>query len=709
LIDTGADPNMGGNAVISFNVKGNWTNNSTAVDLVSKNTTVIFNGSGAQIIGGAQSTTFRNITINKSSGTLSLGINTSIQSGDLTISGGTTDLVTYSLNRSTAGGTMTIATGCTLKLAGASGGPSGSNFPLNFSSMSINSNSTVEYNGSNAIAQTIYAGATYGHLSLTNGTGSGSSSKITTANLTVNGNLTVNSGTILTPAAANTIGGTGTLTGSGTVQVTRTAATADFLNQYTITNRTLSSMTVDYYATAAQTVNTLTYYNLTISGARTTTSVTFPAGTITISGVFTPSATFTSGNYITTGSTVDFNSASAQNIPAFAFNSLTVSGGGAKTATGLISVNGVFTISSTLLTTTAGNLLVLNDNATTTGVSANYYVNGPVKKIGNDAFTFPVGKSGPGYMPISISAPSVVTDAFTAEYMRASATGLGSITSPGLIRVSNCDYWNLNRVTGSSSVNVTLSWNGLTNCNIATYINNLASLTVTHFNGTNWDSHGVNSTTGNASSGTITRNAVSTFSPFALGSTDDYSNPLSIQFTSVKATAGQHDVNVGWKNVNESGIEYYEVQRSANGIDFVTVHKEIALFNNSTTAAYSWNDVNALQGINHYRIKAVRPNGDFQYSMVVKATMQMRAGLVIYPSPATSEKIRLQHGEMAKGLYTVRILSISGKLIYNKSYNHEGGIFNYDILLSGKNKSGLYHLQLLNNEQLISKGSFIIL
>jgi hypothetical protein len=239
------------------------------------------------------------------------------------------------------------------------------------------------------------------------------------------------------------------------------------------------------------------------------------------------------------GSRVDYDASSTQTIFAgVTYADLAISNS-TKIAGGQINVNGIFSLNAAILNTTSTNILALNDNATVTGAAYNAYVNGPVKKIGNDAFTFPVGKNGTGYMAISISAPSSLTDAFTAEYMRSSSSALGSITSPGLKRVSNCDYWNLTRNTGTAVVNVTLSWNGYSNCNIAAYINDLSALTVAHFNGSTWDTHAKDQYTGNASSGTVTRNAVSVFSPFSIGSTDEYSNPLSIVTNSAAPAINQ--------------------------------------------------------------------------------------------------------------------------------------------------------------------------
>lgn len=709
IIDAGVDPGFGANAITSINVSGNWTNNSNSVDLSTKNSTVIFNGSSSQTIAGSQSTIFRNLTINKPSGTLSLGINCSVQSGDLIISGGTTDLGLYTLNRTGAGGTMTIGAGCILKLANNTGGQAGSNFPLNFSSMSVNSNSTIEYYGSNALTQTIYAGVSYGNLTLTNGSGSGFAIKNTTANITVDGTLAVNMNAILNPGASNTVGGTGTLTGSGTAQVTRTTATADFNNQYTIANKTLSALTVDYNATGAQVVNALNYYNLSISGARTTNNVTLSSGTITISGTFNPTASFTSGNYITTGNTVDFNSSSNQNIPAFTFNNLTVSGGGAKTATGLIIVNSTFNLASTVLTTTSTNLIVLNDNATVSGAALTAYVNGPVKKTGNDAFTFPVGKAGAGYMPVSISAPSSVTDAFTAEYMRNSATALGSISATGLFRVSNCDYWNLNRVNGNSSVNVTLSWNGYTNCSIAAYVNNLSALTVAHFNGVYWDSYGVNSSTGNASNGTITRNAVSVFSPFAIGSTDDYSNPLQVHIINMKAAQSLNGNRVSWTNLSESGINGYVIERSFNGIDFSNAGEIKPASNDGSARSYVWEDDFQVSPVTYYRVNAVSIFGETHYSTVVSVKKsELSSSLLIYPNPVKGSGVSINAGNTGKGVYTVKIFSNLGQLELCTSFLHTGGDLIKTIELPSSTKKGVYNLRIESNGSVISSRQFVI-
>ena len=92
----------------------------------------------------------------------------------------------------------------------------------------------------------------------------------------------------------------------------------------------------------------INYYNLTISGARTTNNVTLASsGTIGVAASFSNTATFTSGGYVVTGSTVDYNGGSQNATGLFTYNNLTFSNSGTKSATvGGITANGTLTIAN---------------------------------------------------------------------------------------------------------------------------------------------------------------------------------------------------------------------------------------------------------------------------------------------------------------------------------------------------------------------------
>ena len=97
------------------------------------------------------------------------------------------------------------------------------------------------------------------------------------SNLNIAGTMIVN-GTII-PNPTVIISG-GTLTGSGNINVTRNIATADFLSQYTETNKILSNLTVEYSnPTGGQTISDVTYGNLKLSN---TSGTQIAAGDITI-------------------------------------------------------------------------------------------------------------------------------------------------------------------------------------------------------------------------------------------------------------------------------------------------------------------------------------------------------------------------------------------------------------------------------------------
>ncbi|MCY7420416.1 MAG: hypothetical protein LH478_01600 [Chitinophagaceae bacterium] len=113
-------------------------------------------------------------------------------------------------------------------------------------------------------------------------------------------------------------------------------------------------------------------------------------------------------------------------------------------------------------------LLIIKNGATaTSNFSPPSYVNGPVKKIGNQAFTFPLATIESNTFwggAIGITAPSSSTDEFTAQYFHRNPSLDGfdtSLYSPGFGGISGKEYWNLTRNNGNSKVKVTLNYDSL--------------------------------------------------------------------------------------------------------------------------------------------------------------------------------------------------------------------------------------------------------
>jgi len=402
---------------------------------------------------------------------------------------------------------------------------------------------------------------------------------------------------------------------------------------------------------------------------------------------------------------VNYNGTSgSQTVKADTYADITFSGGATKTLAGAAIVTDVATFTNGIVYTTSTNLLTINSTGSVSGATDNSFVHGPVEKLGNTAFTFPVGKMGAGYHFCAISA-AAASQSITSEYMRASGTALGPITAPGLKVVSNCEYWKIDRTGGTSSVNVTLSWNGNSNCNAATYVTDLSSLTIAHFNGTSWDTHGKNSSTGNASSGTITRNAVSVFSPFTIGSTSVSANPLPVKFDLITLNKKGEDVQVYWSILTETDVDHYEIERSTDSRQFTSIGQKMPTLNNGEKAEYNWLDNFIISGTYFYRIKAVYRNNSFTYSTVVKIDLnQGENTFMIYPNPVkANKKISFKADNLPKGNYTLRVYDNVGQFIWKQELTHAGGPINQVLTLPQINITGMYSLQLEKDGKFTSK------
>ncbi|HKO79101.1 MAG TPA: T9SS type A sorting domain-containing protein, partial [Chitinophagaceae bacterium] len=357
------------------------------------------------------------------------------------------------------------------------------------------------------------------------------------------------------------------------------------------------------------------------------------------------------------------------------------------------------------LITTATNILTLEDNVQATGTEGlnpnlynlNSFVDGPLRKIGDDDFMFPVGKVGFGLHKIGIDFTGALnnTTAFTARFFRSSPKALSTTLGAGLERISGCEYWTLDR-TGTTPARVVLSWESTSGCG-GQYVTDLLTLSVARLNAANtWVDEGnqIASRTGTAAAGTITsNNIVNNFSPFALASSSAAANPLPVVFGDVKAYENNNGVQIEWSNLTEKDVAEYTIERSANGSDFNSIASQLPTSNQNDKASYSGFDATPVQGTNYYRIKAEETTGKIVYSKILSVSLGKASyGLRLYPNPVKDNQVTISLSNMKRGQYNLRVVSATGQDVFKKMIINQSNNLTQTLDLPSTIKPGVYNM-----------------
>lgn len=364
-----------------------------------------------------------------------------------------------------------------------------------------------------------------------------------------------------------------------------------------------------------------------------------------------------------------------------------------------------------MVTSFPDNYLTINAGASHTGGSSSSFVSGPMKKIGNTAYNFPVGKrvnSTNHYRYIGLGGGGSVTDEFIAEFHRQSSTVRGWISpvaaAAGLQRVSYCEHWFLRRMVGTFNRSVTLTWTAQSNCNAGGYINNLSELVVVQYGNSGWgDTFGSDGNNGitapvDPQIGTITWNGPTNYLFFTLGSTDPDFNPLPFTLLSFNGRNRTKDIELSFSVKGNDEQQHYLVERSADGRNFSTLIK-LAATANRTSADYTTLDEQPVNGWNYYRVTAVDYNNRSKQSQIIRVWFGNRAGNPsIYPNPVQGGNVQLFTGGMPKGMYNVQVMGVDGKIMLSRTWQFDGVQPLYNLSVP-QLPSGMYYLLLRGENQ----------
>ncbi|MEM9297024.1 MAG: T9SS type A sorting domain-containing protein, partial [Bacteroidota bacterium] len=364
------------------------------------------------------------------------------------------------------------------------------------------------------------------------------------------------------------------------------------------------------------------------------------------------------------------------------------------------------------------NLLVLTSGIVNTGSNSvifdqtaialpntgriNSYVNGRVEKFlinSGSSFTFPIGSST-RWRPASANNISDGGLTWSAEYFEANPTSEVLVdnldpTDPGQIAtISDGEYWKIADDAGAVpppgvTATVGLSWG--TDSDVSAIFAEREELEVLIWNdgSSSWDNlDGTSfSASHTQSEGRFTAVSSNTFSEqiFTLGSASA-TNPLPIELQKFDGETIDGDNYLEWITASELNNDYFELQRSADGISYETIMRIEGQGTNTGRTTYQFTDTNPLGGFNYYRLKQVDIDGTVtvfnksEWIVLLTITSDVEFSIKAYPNPTVQNNVNLRLNADQNLPMVVQMLDVYGKVVFQSQYGP--GEFTNDIKIN---------------------------
>jgi len=317
-----------------------------------------------------------------------------------------------------------------------------------------------------------------------------------------------------------------------------------------------------------------------------------------------------------------------------------------------------------------GTVLTIADNAVIIGGSDDRFVTGPIRKLGNESFMFPLGK-GMRYAPVAISAGADITEEYIAEYHVGNPQWVfGNSYDTPITHMSALEWWGIDRRSGSAPREVTIFVTAYSDATL------LADLRVLRYDGSFWKNEGNISYFG-LSVGPITSQPISNFNspgnptPFSIGSVSAVTNPLDVEMVRFDGTLlTRRSAKLEWEIADYPEDNFvFEVQRD-NGNGFVTIGTVSA---NPTATVYQFIDYTLRPGENFYRIRILA----LATNTVIGKTIMVYNPAEIFSIRSVVDRASIQlHVELNESqMVNIMIADNYGRMIWQRS----------ELLVKGRN------------------------
>ena len=179
---------------------------------------------------------------------------------------------------------------------------------------------------------------------------------------------------------------------------------------------------------------------------------------------------------------------------------------------------------------------------------------------------------------------------------------------------------------------------------------------------------------------------------------------LPIVTTPLQAAYTNGIARLSWSSLQEQNGHYYEIQKSADGVNFTALAKVEAQGNSESKVNYRFDDIQVSAGTNYYRLKQVDKDGSFLYSNIAALQVQVKGVHVtgIYPAPFT-DKISVTLSSESAGRAGISLFDNTGKRLSGSEYRITKGVNTIRLTGLDNLSKGLYILKVQIGEEVTVK------
>lgn len=315
--------------------------------------------------------------------------------------------------------------------------------------------------------------------------------------------------------------------------------------------------------------------------------------------------------------------------------------------------------------TSGTNLLMVNnianDALTVNSPGTNAFVSGLVGRRTNAAAALTLPTGATSYRPVDVIPNTATLSSYSGQYV-ASSYGVTAVSTP-LYKVSNAEYWNISKMSGSDAA-VQLTVSGAVPGAFGP-----DKLVVAHFNsGTSeWESvkgtTGTELTPGNSTTGTVTSDVLSSFSPFTFGVVPG--SPLPVYLVSFNAKKVSNTAaKLDWTITASSNPDRFEVLRSEDGANFSAIGTVKAATQQLT---FTFQDNQLPKKTTYYQLRMIDQQGVVMMSKIVSVFNNGEGWLInsMMPTLVTSQA-KLNISASSRANIRLAVTDMYGRIVHQQ-------------------------------------------